>query len=194
MKTKRTKEPALYYDYNDKPIRGKDACLKWAELMEPKSPKFKRSKRIVKQQKTWWGAFVSTIWLGLDHSFSTGKPLIYESMVFWNDREIDMDRYSTRAEAKAGHFDIFEKWNVWYAPLKHLWRKFRFSMFLWRLRMKWFSWRNVDVESWVALAIFVLWMAYLLTGRNPWLSAIVSFFIGWLGGRAIAKLVIKRII
>ena len=52
---------------------------------------------------------VSTVLLGLDHSFSPWphKPLIFETMVFADE---DMsgefgicDRYSTKAEAQAGH-------------------------------------------------------------------------------------------
>lgn len=47
---------------------------------------------------------VSTVWLGLDHSFGHGPPLIFETMVFGlpDDAEI-MDRYATWEQAKAGH-------------------------------------------------------------------------------------------
>lgn len=55
------------------------------------------------------GIFVSTVWLGTDHSFGTGPPLIFETMVF--DRttsasmanDLFMDRYSTEEQALAGH-------------------------------------------------------------------------------------------
>jgi hypothetical protein len=50
---------------------------------------------------------VSTVWLGLDHSFWPGHgPLIFETMVF-DDRGMPafdlMDRYSTLAQAERGH-------------------------------------------------------------------------------------------
>ena len=47
---------------------------------------------------------VSTVFLGLDHSFGNGPPLLFESMVFGgpHDQEL-MDRYSTWEEAEAGH-------------------------------------------------------------------------------------------
>lgn len=63
---------------------------------------------------------VSTVWLGLDHSFREGPPVIFETMVFttsaWNtDRteedhelllEIDAARYHTEQEAITGHEDM----------------------------------------------------------------------------------------
>ena len=63
---------------------------------------------------------VSTVWLGLDHSFMEGPPVIFETMVFtssaWNadrsdpDRELMVDidtvRYCTEEEAYAGHEEV----------------------------------------------------------------------------------------
>jgi hypothetical protein len=56
------------------------------------------------------GKWVSTVWLGLDHGYGSGPPLIFETMVFAaKGSEITsfMDlycvRYSTEAEARAGH-------------------------------------------------------------------------------------------
>jgi hypothetical protein len=63
------------------------------------------------------GILVSTVFLGLDHSFGSGRPLLFESLVF-ADRDTvprhlkkwdgHMDRYSTWAEAVAGHRAIVE--------------------------------------------------------------------------------------
>jgi len=97
----------IYYDKNDQPIEGKDACLVWAEQFE-KDPKG----RIVKQQTTWLGFWVSTVWLGLDHNFGHGKPLIYETMVFRGSySDLDTRSYSTRREAAVGHELMFLKWS-----------------------------------------------------------------------------------
>lgn len=52
------------------------------------------------------GRRVSTVWLGIDHSFGRqGPPLIFESMVFAGDswRDEWMQRYSTLADAVSGH-------------------------------------------------------------------------------------------
>ena len=58
--------------------------------------------------------WVSTVWLGLDHSFGDGPPLIFETMVFATDgTDIDWseqicERYSTEEEALAGHQAVVE--------------------------------------------------------------------------------------
>lgn len=48
---------------------------------------------------------VSTVFLTLDHNFRFhGDPVLFETMVFFTDGEYgDMDRYSSWAEALAGH-------------------------------------------------------------------------------------------
>lgn len=70
------------------------------------------------------GYWVSTVWLGINHSFGSGRPLIFETMVFphnkqddggkgvtgWGD--VDSDRYSTEAEALEGHARMVETWSA----------------------------------------------------------------------------------
>jgi hypothetical protein len=55
-------------------------------------------------------AMVSTVFLGIDHSWGMGPfSILYESMIFAeHDEEIDNDmrRYSTRAEALVGHREM----------------------------------------------------------------------------------------
>lgn len=46
---------------------------------------------------------VSTVFLGLDHNFYGGPPLVFETMVFRGKTDGEMDRYSTYEEALAGH-------------------------------------------------------------------------------------------
>ena len=48
---------------------------------------------------------VSTVFLGLDHNWGEGPPLLYETMVFYTPRRqgFDIYRYATRDEALAGH-------------------------------------------------------------------------------------------
>ena len=46
---------------------------------------------------------VSTVHLIIDHRFGDGPPLIFETMVFGGPLDEECDRYSTEAEAKAGH-------------------------------------------------------------------------------------------
>jgi|SRR6185503_9265685 len=46
---------------------------------------------------------VSTVFLGLDHQYGDGPPLLFETMVFGGPLDGEMDRYSTWDEAAAGH-------------------------------------------------------------------------------------------
>ena len=55
------------------------------------------------------GVRVSTVWLGLDHGFGIGNPLIFETMVFGGERDQDQRRYSTLEEAEAGHAQMVEE-------------------------------------------------------------------------------------
>ena len=49
------------------------------------------------------GVKVSTIWLGLDHSFGGERPVIFETLIFGGEWDGDLRRYSTYAEALGGH-------------------------------------------------------------------------------------------
>lgn len=46
---------------------------------------------------------VSTVWLGLNHAYDDGPPLIFETMIFDGPMHEYMDRYSTEEQARAGH-------------------------------------------------------------------------------------------
>ena len=48
-------------------------------------------------------ARVSTVFLGIDHSFGMGPPLWFETMVFGGEHDEATFRYTTWAEAEAGH-------------------------------------------------------------------------------------------
>lgn len=62
------------------------------------------------EQTTIGDYLISTVWLGLDHSFGYGPPLIFETMVFkGGESDLDCERYSTEEEALAGHAAICEK-------------------------------------------------------------------------------------
>lgn len=51
---------------------------------------------------------VSTVFLGLDHSYSGHTPLLFETMVFGMDDEIQ-ERWTTWDEAETGHKAVLEK-------------------------------------------------------------------------------------
>lgn len=66
--------------------------------------------------RTRVGAYVvSTVWLGIDHGWGRGVPIIFESMVFaieqWDSEDfgltdLDMERYPTEDSAMEGHADM----------------------------------------------------------------------------------------
>lgn len=72
---------------------------------------FETADRVVAQDEVG-GHVVSTVFLGIDHNFGAGPPLLYETMVFPKDAwaEQDCERYATRAEAQAGHVAMVTKW------------------------------------------------------------------------------------
>lgn len=52
------------------------------------------------------GALVSTVWVGIDHNWGDGPPLIFETTVFWGRTPSadDEERYSSIDDALAGHW------------------------------------------------------------------------------------------
>ena len=80
--------------------------LEWAKLFE------NRKYKIIKQEILPSGKWVSTVWLGLNHSLE-GGTLIFETMVFASKKdmsEVDMNRYSTEEEALKDHQEMVKKY------------------------------------------------------------------------------------
>ncbi len=46
---------------------------------------------------------ISTVFLGLNHQYGRGEPLLFETMVFGGELDSEQDRYSTWEQAEAGH-------------------------------------------------------------------------------------------
>ena len=46
---------------------------------------------------------VSTVFLGMDHSFSGGTPVLFETMIFGGEHDQYQERYCTWDEAEKGH-------------------------------------------------------------------------------------------
>lgn len=72
-----------------------DDFLKWAEWLGTADRHV--AKDLVAR------AVISTVFLGLDHNFSGGPPLLFETMIFGGKHDGYQDRYSTWDEAVAGH-------------------------------------------------------------------------------------------
>lgn len=96
-------EMGEWFDRQGNPL----TLLEWAKLLQ------QRGYKIVARDELPNGRLVSAVWLGLNHGFRS-TPLIFETMVFAADEsgELDMDRYPTEAEAKAGHEAMVAKWST----------------------------------------------------------------------------------
>lgn len=75
--------------------------MTWAKAFE--------GDRRVALTKVYDGCEVSTVFLGLDHSFGSGSPLLFETLVFGGPFDQEMERYSTWDQAMAGHAAMVEK-------------------------------------------------------------------------------------
>jgi uncharacterized protein (DUF1684 family) len=107
-----------YYDRQGRPM----TTEQWCERLADES--YKR----IAETTLFDGTWISTVWLGLDHGFGDGPPLIFETMVFpklgppvtiteliadprAGDHWIEQEghRYPTEAAALAGHDQIVAK-------------------------------------------------------------------------------------
>lgn len=51
---------------------------------------------------------VSTVFLGINHQFSDGPPILFETMIFGGPHDQYQERYTTREEALLGHEDALK--------------------------------------------------------------------------------------
>lgn len=82
----------MYFDRQGKPIDRDTWVKKFGKL---------EYKRVASTEKD--GINVSTIWLGMNHNWSGGEPLIFETMIFGGEHGGYQERYATEEQAIAGH-------------------------------------------------------------------------------------------
>jgi len=80
-----------YFDRNGKLI----TLEEWAELSANEEYKRLRKTEID-------DIVISTVWLGINHQFGSGPPLIFETMIFDGESEKQW-RYTDEKEALFGH-------------------------------------------------------------------------------------------
>ncbi len=98
----------MYHNYYNKEGKG-ISMEEWARLFE--DFEYKTISRITLSN----GKRVSTIWLGLNHNFRDGTPLIFETMVFPKNEgegELYCERYTTLKEAEDGHKRIVKEYET----------------------------------------------------------------------------------
>lgn len=95
-----------YFDRTGKPI----GMVEWSNLFQDKSYQIVQQDRVDPTEEQPEGRIlVSTVWLGLDHNFGGGTPLIFETMVFGGILDQECDRYPTEEQALAGHEKMLEQ-------------------------------------------------------------------------------------
>ena len=82
-------------DENNKPIRSTIVdCGEWLE---------ENPERKVVRQETIGDIFVSTVFLGLDHAWNSGIPVLWETMIFGGEHDQYQERYTSYEDALKGH-------------------------------------------------------------------------------------------
>lgn len=105
-----------WYDKEGNPLLTDDALggsSEWERKMDEIEKLLSdKNYKIIKQEwtpdKKYW---VSTVWLGLDYNYGEGPPLIFETMVFKDGEERELERYSTQEEALRGHKKLLKKYS-----------------------------------------------------------------------------------
>lgn len=90
---------AEYYDRDGTPI-----TYEHFSTLLGDSEEAREYKRVAKDEFALDGVeiMVSTVWLGLNHNWDDGPPLIFETMVFGTSEELQW-RYSHEGTALKGH-------------------------------------------------------------------------------------------
>jgi hypothetical protein len=90
-------------DKNNKPVPEPD-IYKWGRWM-------RETERHVAKEDIG-DVTVSTVFLGIDHSFGRGAPVLWETMAFGGPKEIDQDQMRCRGsweQAEAMHVKMVER-------------------------------------------------------------------------------------
>jgi len=87
-------------DENGNPVLEPD-LVKWCRW-------YQTAKRHVADDKIG-DVRVSTVFLGIDHAFVGGEPILWETMVFGGPLDQEQDRYHTREVAVAGHNAMLQR-------------------------------------------------------------------------------------
>lgn len=91
-----------YAILKDKQVVTVDDLIDWAKWFEEN----RRSRHVGDYEAN--GIRVSTVFLGLDHSFMSGRPQWFETMIFGGEHDGYQDRYSTWKQAEDGHRHALE--------------------------------------------------------------------------------------
>lgn len=87
-----------------------DDLLKWGQWMQTANRTVRKNTATVSVNGEAVGEVrVSTVFLGLDHSFGEGQPLLFESMIFGGPLDQECDRCGTWEAAEKMHEKMMER-------------------------------------------------------------------------------------
>ena len=90
----------LYYILDGKKVVSCESVYEWGD-------KFKEPRHVADTflfgKNRWLNVRISTVFIGLDHQYGDGPPLVFETMIFGGKHDHEQWRYSTWKEAEAGH-------------------------------------------------------------------------------------------
>jgi hypothetical protein len=124
-------------------IEGENACFVWAE-------QFEKTERVIVQEHVR-GCFVSTVFLGLDHSFGGGRPQVFETMIFHGICDQYQKRSCSYVEALHEH-NLAIKEVERYSTFVHFWARVMDSA-----QRKWLTfaaWNRLQVFKKSVMGIF----------------------------------------
>lgn len=94
--------------------------IKWGQFMQSEKRTVKKSTAKIKLGGLAIGEVViSTVFLGLDHSFNNGGPLLFETMVFGGIMDQEQDRCGTWEAAEKMHELMCERVKTAYKELNN---------------------------------------------------------------------------
>lgn len=99
----------FYIMLNDGTIQACDDTLQWAEWFEDAANRIVKQEALTMQDGTDRVVEVSTVFLGIDHNYGDGPPILFETMTFRNGQGHDQRRYCSREEAIEGHEEIVKE-------------------------------------------------------------------------------------
>ena len=85
-----------YYILKGKKVIPVEDAIVWDEFFEDD-----KNRRVDETEKN--GIRVSTVFLGLDHAFGVGLPMVFETMIFGGEHNDYQERCSTWKQAEAMH-------------------------------------------------------------------------------------------
>jgi hypothetical protein len=89
-------------DDNNQPI--KCSTELWANWMEQHP-----DRKIIGRTYLTKDIFISTVFLGIDHSFNDSKPVLWETMICGGKYDGEMERYTSFQDAIDGHLMELDK-------------------------------------------------------------------------------------